>query len=156
MVLGPGVRELAARYEYQDDEEVKGAGARAARRGFYTRPDFLTVVRWKSARSLPLAKRNSAADIAQATCAALDPVDEAGRMTWLTSLSGVTVPVGSALLHFALPGRYPILDYRALASLGDRRRRTQYSIGFWLAYVDRCQELARNAGVSVRELDNAL
>ena len=77
-------------------------------------------------------------------------------MTRLTSLSGVAVPVGSALLHFALPDRYPILDYRALASLGDRRRRTQYSIGFWLGYVARCQELARNAGVSVRELDKAL
>jgi hypothetical protein len=84
-----------------------------------------------------LAKRNSAVDIAQATCAALDAVDEASRMTWLTSLSGVAVPVGSALLHFALPDLYPILDYRALASLSDRWRRTQYSIGFWLAYVAR-------------------
>jgi hypothetical protein len=83
-------------------------------------------------------------------------MDEASRMTWLTSLKGVAVPVGSALLHFAVPDRYPILDYRALASLGYTKRRTQYSIGFWLSYVDRCQDLARAAGVSMSELDKAL
>ena len=150
------IRELANRYEYQDDSEVTAAGARAAAQGFYSRGDFLTVVRWKSVRSLPLAERNSSADIAQATCAALDPVDEASRMRWLTSLNGVAVPVGSALLHFAMPDCYPILDYRALSSLGDDRRRTQYSVGFWLAYVARCQDLARQARVSVRDLDKAL
>jgi hypothetical protein len=116
------IREVAARYEYQDDTAVTRAGARAARQGFYSRDDFLEVVRWKSARSIRLARRNSSADIAEATCAALDPVDEKARMTWLTSLRGVAVPVGSALLHFALPDRYPILDYRALASLGDHQR----------------------------------
>jgi hypothetical protein len=73
-----------------------------------------------------------------------------------TSLKGVAVPVGSALLHFAVPDRYPILDYRALASLGDAKRRTHYSISFWVGYVDRCQNLARGAGVSIRELDKAL
>jgi hypothetical protein len=50
-----------------------------------------------------MATRHSAADVAQATCAALDPVDECSRMVWLTTLAGVGVPVGSALLHFAMP-----------------------------------------------------
>jgi hypothetical protein len=76
------VHELASRYEYQNDEGVARAGARAAQQGFYSRADFLTVVRWKSARSVPLAQQNLEEDIAQATCAALDPVDEPSRMTW--------------------------------------------------------------------------
>jgi hypothetical protein len=150
------VRWFAARYDYQDDAAVRRAGSHAASLGFYRREDFLVVVGWKSARSVPMARRNSSADVMQATCAALDPVDERSRMVWLTRLAGVGVPVGSALLHFAMPDRYPILDYRALESLGERTRRSQYSVSFWLRYVDRCQHLARAAGVSIRELDKAL
>lgn len=74
----------------------------------------------------------------------------------MTGLNGVAVPVASALLHFAVPDRYPILDYRALALLGDERRRTQYTVAFWLDYVERCQAIACAAGVSIRELDKAL
>ena len=51
-------------------------------------------------------------------------------MTALLELRGVGVPVASALLHFAVPERYPILDFRALESLGDRRRRTHYTVDF--------------------------
>ena len=105
---------------------------------------------------LPLAARNTASAIAAATCEALDPADERARLAALTALNGVAVPVASALLHFAMPDRYPILDYRALASLGDHKRRTQYTVAFWLDYVERCQGLARAAGVSIRELDKAL
>jgi hypothetical protein len=47
------VHELASRFEYQDDEGVTRAGARAARQGFYSREDFLTVARWKRAIASP-------------------------------------------------------------------------------------------------------
>ena len=77
-------------------------------------------------------------------------------MTCMLSLHGVGVPVASALLHFAFPERYPILDFRALATLGDTRRRTQYSPDFWESYVTRCRDLARVAGVSLRDFDKAL
>ena len=150
------VHELASRYEYADDDAAIRAGTRAASRGFYSRDDFLAVVGWKSLRSVPLARQNSVRDIEAATCAALDPLDESHRLRSLTHLRGVQVPVASALLHFALPEIFPILDYRALASPGDHKRRTQYSTRFWLEYVARCQQLADRAGVSIRELDKAL
>ena len=78
------------------------------------------------------------------------------RVLHLISLEGVGVPVASALLHFAFPEIYPILDFRALHSLGDTRRRTQYSPAFWRDYVKRCQRLADRAGVTIRDLDKAL
>lgn len=150
------VLERAGRYGYQDDSAARAAGARAARDGRYSREDFLTVVRWKSARTISLAERNAAADVEQATRAAFEATDEISRVLPLVGLDGVGIPVASALLHFAFPEIYPILDFRALHSLGDSRRRTQYSPAFWVRYVERCQHLAARAGVSIRDLDKAL
>lgn len=150
------VLERAKRYAYQDDGGARAAGARAARNGHYSRDDFLTVVRWKSARAVPRAERNAAVDIEEATRAGFHAGDELTRIAELVRLEGVGLPVASALLHFAFPDTYPILDFRALHTLGDTKRRTQYSPAFWADYLNRCQEMAERAGVSIRDLDKAL
>lgn len=150
------IEVLAGRYEYVDDDGAKLAGERSATSGAYSRRDFLTVVRWKSARALPRASRNDDEAVAEATAAAFDAPDEQARMTAVTSLMGVGAPIASALLHFAFPDRFPILDFRALETLGDRTTATQYSPAFWERYVERCQAIAGDAGVSIRDLDKAL
>jgi hypothetical protein len=76
-------------------------------------------------------------------------------MNALTELKGVGVPVASSLLHFAFPRRYPILDVRALESLG-RKSRSVYPVGFWVDYVEACQRIARDNAISIRTLDKAL
>jgi hypothetical protein len=76
-------------------------------------------------------------------------------MTALLDLDGVGVPTASVLLYFAFPNDYPILDVRALESLGVRPR-SQYPVSFWLQYLAACRELARRCGVSIRTLDKAL
>jgi hypothetical protein len=65
------------------------------------------------------------------------------------------MPTASTLLYFAFPDDYPILDVRALQSLGVKSR-SGYSVTFWLNYLDACRALARRAGVSLRTLDKAL
>jgi hypothetical protein len=103
------ILERAGRYAYADDSAAQEAGARAAAAGAYSREDFLTVVRWKSARAVPRAERNSASSVDAATRAAFGAPDERLRMAALLTLGGVGVPVASALLHFAFPNNYPIL-----------------------------------------------
>ena len=76
-------------------------------------------------------------------------------MDALLSLEGVGVPTGSALLHFAHPESYPILDVRALESLG-RKSRGTYPVSFWVDYLTACRSLSSKCGVSIRELDKAL
>lgn len=66
------------------------------------------------------------------------------------------MPIASALLHFAFPVRYTILDYRALAGRGDEPRRSRYTPSFWNDYVQRCRGLAKALGVSLRDLGKAL
>jgi hypothetical protein len=150
------IETLAARFSYEDDGNARAAGHSARRRGFYTREEFLTVCEWKTKRSRPKVAVNSEEAVQRATTVSLDRAgDEKQRMEALTSLAGVGVPTGSALLHFADPGKYPILDVRAMSSLGCRPR-TTYPVEFWLDYLDVCRTLAREHGVAIRTLDKAL
>jgi hypothetical protein len=149
------IRALAARFEYEDDEGVRAAGEAARLRGSYTRDDFLLVCAWKTERSRPKVASNTEKDVERATRTALQAQDEAQRMQALLELDGVGVPTASTLLHFANPSDYPILDVRALESLGHQGRST-YSVSYWLRYLDACRRLASEHGVTIRVLDKAL
>jgi hypothetical protein len=134
---------------------VTAAGLAARARGHYTRPEFLTVCRWKTPRSGPKVASNSAPAIRAATRRAFVTKDPAEQMAALLALVGVGVPTASVLLHFAFPETLPILDVRALESLGVTGR-SSYTPSFWAAYVVACRELAAEHGVSLRTLDKAL
>jgi len=147
---------LAERFSYDNDESKAAAAGRDARaRGHYSRRGFLDVCAWKSPRSKPLVAQNDAAAIEAATHAAFGEQDEAKRMDALLRLDGVGIPTASALLFFFSPDEYPILDYRALESLGVKGR-SVYAVSFWLRYLQACRTLARTHRVSVRTLDKAL
>jgi hypothetical protein len=113
------------------------------------------VCSWKTVRSRPKVAANTEAAVVDATGRALVAVDEETRIAALLELEGVGVPTASTLLYFAFPDDYPILDVRALESLGVRPRST-YPVSFWLDYLEACRRLARDAGVSIRTLDKAL
>jgi hypothetical protein len=149
------IDELAGRFSYEDDTACLAAGAAAQDRGYYQRGEFLTICAWKTKRSVPRVEANSAGHVTGATCRSFGATDESERMEALLELDGVGVPTGSALLFFAFPGDYPILDVRALESLGVKAR-PQYSVGFWLDYLAACRALAHMHGVTIRTLDKAL
>jgi hypothetical protein len=150
------VPELAARFSYADDSACRAAGSAALSRGHYDRNEFLLVCKWKTDRSRPKAEANTARAVEDATGCALSSPEEAIRMQALLELKGVGVPTGSALLYFAFPSDYPILDVRALESLGHTETHTTYSVAFWLDYLGACRSLARDLGISIRTLDKAL
>ena len=110
---------------------------------------------WKSARSRPLVRANAPRAVTAATRTAFGARGEDERLAALLALRGVGVPIASALLHFAMPGRYPILDVRALESLGHTGT-ASYTVRFWVAYVEACRALATRHAISLRELDKAL
>jgi hypothetical protein len=146
---------LAARFPSSDDGRWLAVGAAARARGHYTRTEFIEVCAWKTARSRPKVAANSGRAVARATGRALSSAHEEERMSALLELAGVGVPTASTLLYFAFPDDYPILDVRALESLGVKPRST-YSMSFWLAYLAVCRALAQRGGVSIRTLDKAL
>ena len=146
------IEAIAGRAGFEDSPRLIAAGAAARARGHYTREEFIAVC---AAKSKPRVASNTAAAVADATGRALACHDEAMRMSALLELTGVGVPTASTLLYFAFPSDYPILDVRALESLGVKSRST-YAVSFWLEYLYACRELARTSGVSIRTLDKAL
>jgi hypothetical protein len=149
------IEALASRFGYPDDARLLETGATARARGHYTREEFIAVCAWKTARSRSKVATNTEGAVVEATRQAIAAADEATRMNALLELEGVGVPTASTLLYFAFPDDYPILDVRALESLGVKPR-SQYPVSFWLAYLGACRELARRCGVSIRTLDKAL
>lgn len=146
---------LAARFPTMDETPGLALGAIVRARGHYTRAEFIEVCGWKTVRSRPKVAANSRAAVVDATGRALRTADEAARIAALLELEGVGVPTASTLLYFVFPDDYPILDVRALESLGARSR-SVYPISFWLGYLSACRRLSRRAGVSLRTLDKAL
>jgi hypothetical protein len=115
---------LAARFDVADEveDEVAAAGAAARARGFYTKAELVRLCAWKTPRSRPRVAQNTEGFVEGITRAVFATGDEAERMAGLCALRGVEAPTASVLLHFAFPDRYPIIDWRALESLGQSER----------------------------------
>jgi hypothetical protein len=149
------IEALASRFPVVDDARGRATGAAARARGHYTRSEFIEVCRWKTPRSAPRVAANKPRAVVEMTGRAIASTDEGLRMEALLELAGVGVPTASTLLFFAFPDDYPILDVRALESLGVKPR-SQYPVSFWLAYLATCRDLAAKHGLKIRTLDKAL
>ena len=73
----------------------------------------------------------------------------------LLLLNGVRLPTALVILHYCHADPYPILDIRALWSLGVDANAVSYSFEFWNEYTQYCRKLANEANVTMRELDRA-
>lgn len=150
------IEELVRRRLGNVAEENAMAAGRAIAAGEYTLGNLKTIVCWKSERRAGLLDDNSSESIAEALRVASDThTGEASAVAALVRLDGVGVPVASAVLTAINPERYTIIDFRALISLGSNKK-PPYSIDFYLAYLARCRELARELNISLRTLDHAL
>jgi hypothetical protein len=151
------VGRIADRYSYPGEERIgKVVGPTAKRRGYFTKPEFLALCHWKTPRTQSRVDSNSAALIEESTRIALSTPHERLRIGVLLLLHGVSWPTASVVLHFAHRDPYPILDYRALWSLGIVKKPAFYTFDFWWKYVQFCRELAKECRVSMRVLDQAL
>jgi hypothetical protein len=90
------------------------------------------------------------------TRTALSTESEQLRVEVLTLLNGVSWPTASVILHFCHREAYPILDFRALWSLGVEANDVRYNFDLWWGYTQACRRLAEETGLSMRELDRAL
>jgi hypothetical protein len=120
-----------------------------------TKPEFLIVCEWKHPRSLKHCQSNGDEEIRDISALVLGTQSELIRIQAWTLLAGVNWQIASAFLHFAFGDSYPILDYRTLWSLEAGRPR-QYTFPLWQEYTTVCQQLAKQAGATMRSLDQAL
>lgn len=149
------VKSWAAQYQVPEAEnaiiELKG---QVQQRGYLLQDELERVAYWKSPRSQPQVKNNEPEYIKEITQFALGTVSERARIEALTLLSGVGWPTASVILHLLHRQPYPILDFRALWSVGASRG--TYDFDFWRNYTAYCRQLAKIADVDMRTLDRAL
>jgi len=132
------------------------------RRREFTRAEFLVMARWKSARATPHYRRNTAARVRRASRRALAARTERRRLEALTSLSGVSVPVASAILTLIDPARYGVLDIRvwqllhALGAVDAKPSGRGFGPADWERYLDCLRPAARRRRVTVRAVEFTL
>jgi hypothetical protein len=137
------------------DRELEPIAPRVRSRAFLTRPELHKVARWKATRSAGRILRNDPAYVEEVTRVALSTESERFRIEVLTVLDGVGWPMASVILHWFHADRYPILDFRALASVGAPPTQ-RYDFTFWNEYTTFCRGGAEAAGISMRDFDRAL
>ena len=150
------VHALAAVYNYDGDDALGASLVQARARGWMIRDELVSVAAWKwrGARPQQLAMLNSEGEVQEITRASFSAESERLRIGALLALSGVHWPMASVILHFAFRDRYPILDVRAMASVGGLS--SYYSHQRWIDYVTLCREAVGRLGVTMRDLDRAL
>lgn len=123
--------------------------------GHLTRQQVHELALWKSRRRANLVKVNDETFVREITAFAFSTTHEHARIGALSLLQGVKYPTASVILHFCLDRSYPILDFRAIWSLG-MEQPSSYTPNYWVEYTDLCRSIATTNELSVRELDMAL
>ncbi len=96
---------------------------------YLTSTQLLKLCKWKTPRTKSRVAKNSEEFIRVVTETAFSTPSEQLRIEVLTLLQGVSWPTASVLLHFGSSEPYPILDFRALWTLGLRVPK-QYDFNF--------------------------
>ena len=128
----------------------------ARSRGYLPKDLFVRVARWKSVRNTRKYALNAEADIRTATAAAFQAADDAAAISALVQLQGVALRTASAILHSMRPERFPILDYRVLAALGEAAPKSYDDIRLYIRIADQIRELALHHSLDLRTIDRAL
>jgi hypothetical protein len=148
------IPDLAKRYNGENDTAVLQAGQRIAQ-GDYSRENLQTIFQWKTkGRGASRLKVNSDGEVAEALSIAAKAHYERSAISVLIGLTGIDVPVASAILTVINPERYTVIDFRAIESLGSTT--ADRSVDFYLYYLECCRALAERHKVTLRDLDRAL
>lgn len=146
----------ASRYEdLEGDRRVALRLAPAIKRGYATKAELIVLVRWKAARVVRDAERNSDADVREITKVSFGASSSLLRLKFLTILHGFSWAMASALLHFIFPKECPVLDFRAMNTVGGPPRNYEKD-EVWEEYSALCCKTAKEYGISLRKLDRAL
>jgi hypothetical protein len=148
------IPKLVAEYmasEGQGDREMEAAGRRIAG-GDFSRANFESVCRWKSARPIRLLTNNTDTEIEHALKTAVSAKEVKAAVNALIALSGVAVKMASAILTAIDPKRYTVLDFRALEALGVD---DDDDVDFYVLYVEACRSISGKYGVGMRDFDRA-
>ena len=139
--------------EMEKESKAFAAGKRISM-GDFSRANLMAIVHWKSSRPIQLVEENRDDEINDALRLAIGAKSPRAAIAVLCGLSGVGVPMASAILTVIDPERFTVIDIRALETLGVFKPLP--TIDDYLQYLDFCRGTARERRVALRHLDQAL
>lgn len=132
-------------------------------RGFFTKDEFMKMALWKSHRPMPHYLKNSDETIIQVSKEVLSTNSEKLRIELLTTrLSGVRIPVASAILTLIDPQNYGVIDTRVWQLLylygcvQNNPKGRNFKIEDWLRYLDLIRHYANKFKVRGRDIERTL
>lgn len=118
--------------------------------------ELVKVGFWKAPRIVRHCRNNNSEAVVEITSFSLSAQTEQARVSSLLGLNGVSWPMASVILHFAFPNSYPVLDFRAIWSLGWGNPPASYTFEYWKKYFTKIREISKNTGLEIRSIDKAL
>lgn len=118
---------------------------------------FTAIIIWKSQRAKGKVDWDDFQLYQSAIKHVLDIPDELklGLLAWL---DGIDIPVGSTILHFMYPKRFPIVDFRVTEVLNDAGFLNSYTISkkTYRKYKSVIEDIMKDTGCNIRMIDRAL
>ncbi len=150
-------KKYDADYKPEDmlvEEEMK----RLLKKQRYLRQkELVEIGGWKSKRPLRhyRSEENDDLTVQEITKFSFNTKSEKARIGCLLALKGVSWPVASAILHFAFPTKYAIMDFRVIWSLGWAKP-PSYNFSFWQKYCKRMGGISKTNNLPIRTVEKAL
>ena len=156
--------KLSSKFYDLDDYLFRCVTAKFAKQNTLNAFDFYAIVTWKSNRSiskvkngLVTAKLTPPTLMAKVSACASDR----DRMVELDKVTGIGVPIASAILTVCYPNRFTILDYRAWEALFHFKMVMSQTMpndiaGYFSIYLPVCRAMAIKQNMTLRELDKAM
>jgi hypothetical protein len=142
--------------EQAEERSLEAEMQQHRKNGWIDKDTFVRLARWKSVRKTSDYEANSQEEVRAATREAFVADSDAVAIAALCKLRGVALRTATALLHWMVPDRYPILDVRVLAALEEDPRASFEDVAFYSRIADRVRLLAQQVGVDLRTIDRAL
>lgn len=148
------------KYRKTEDSKVEKKMKRLLKNQRYLRQkELVKIGRWKSKRPTRhyISEENDDLTVKEITEFSFRTKSEKARIKSLLTLKGVYWPTASAILHFAFPTKYPIMDFRVIRSLYGKDPSTyKYNFGFWGKYCKRIRAISNKYNLPIRIVEKAL
>lgn len=138
------------------------------RQEFYlTFYEFERILRWKLTsqfgRQKKIREKNTDSNVRIITKAAFavnhteKNFEIALKLKILTTLTGVEIPVASAILTLCYPELYSVIDFRNWRQIYNTdKKKTNYTVKEYIDYLHKIRDYANNYGITPQQMDIAI
>ena len=95
---------------------ISKVNAEIRNKGNLSKRTFIEIIDWKSPRVRPIFEKGDYRTYKKGITRSLLESDD-DKLPTLMELRGIGAPIGSAILHFIYPDRFPVMDIRTCEAL---------------------------------------